>query len=353
VALSSRGKAIVAGGAVVAVLGGGVAALALSGNAPASVAGGLDSVLPGDQTPPTPCPLTGVASHGDEGPPARPALAVKVENAPEARPQVGLSHADIVYEEPVEGGVTRFIVVFQCDDASRLGPVRSARMTDISVLAQYGTPLFGFAGGAPQVRNAVARADIVDLNYIDAAARYVRDESRPAPHNLYTTSKKLYKAGRSSAVAPEPVFAYSDDIEGKSKPAKSVHIPFSDTYADVNWAWDAADAHWLRSHGTDPHVLENGEQVAATNLVVMKVKVTDSDIEDVAGYASPEVDLVGSGKAWVLRDGRVIQGRWVRDSDGDITRFETKTGEEIALAPGNTWVEFVPTSVPVEISAKG
>jgi hypothetical protein len=353
VALTSRGKAIVAGGAVVAVLGGGVAALALSGNAPASVAGGLDRVLPGDQTPPTPCPLTGVASHGDEGPPARPALAVKVENAPEARPQVGLDRADIVYEEPVEGGVTRFIAVFQCEDAPRLGPVRSARMTDISVLAQFGAPLFGFAGGAPQVRNAVAKANVVDLNYIDAAPQYVRDESRPAPHNLYTTSSKLYKAGKSSDGAPQAIFVYTDEIEGKSKPAKAVHIPFSTSYADVNWSWDKADARWLRSHASDPHLLENGEQVAATNLVIMQVKVSDSEIQDVAGFASPEVKLLGSGKAWVLRDGRVIQGRWLRDSDGDITRFETKSGDEIALAPGNTWVELVPTSVPVEISAKG
>jgi hypothetical protein len=85
----------------------------------------------------------------------------------------------------------------------------------------------------------------------------------------------------------------------------------------------------------------------------MQVKVTDSEIQDVAGFASPEVKLLGSGKAWVLRDGRVIQGRWLRDSEGDITRLETKSGDEIALAPGNTWVELVPTSVPVEISAKG
>lgn len=351
-ALTSRGKAIVGVGAVVAVLGGGVAALAISGTAPDSVASAIDGFVPGDQTPPTPCPLTGVASRGDQGPPARPALAVKVENAPEARPQAGLDHADIVYEEPVEGGVTRFIVVFHCDDTSRLGPVRSARMTDISVLAQYGTPLFGNAGGANKVRHAVASADLVDLNYIDAEPVYTRDESREAPHNLYTTTKALYKAGKAKGTDAEAVFVYSDEIDARSKPAKSVHIPFSTTYADVFWTWSKADGEWVRAHGTEPHVMENGEQVSASNVVVMSVKVTDSEIVDVAGFASPEVDLVGSGKAWIFRDGRVIAGRWIRDGEGDIARFETKDGSEITLSPGNTWVELAPTTISVEVGAR-
>ena len=124
-ALTSRGKAIVAGGAVVAVLGGGVAALALSGDNP--VAKAVDPFVPGDQTPPTPCPLTNQPVGSDKEPPNRPALAVKVENTPDAIPLVGLDKADIVYEEVVEGGITRFIVVFNCVErrTSRSRPQRS------------------------------------------------------------------------------------------------------------------------------------------------------------------------------------------------------------------------------------
>lgn len=349
-ALTSRGKALVAGGTVVAVLGGGMAALALSGNAPDSIVKAVDKVVPGDQTPQQPCPLTGEKLPGDQEPPKRPALAVKVENAPEARPQAGLDRADVVYEEPVEGGVTRYIVVFHCDDAPRLGPVRSARMTDISVLAQYGKPLFGFAGGAPKVRNEVGKANLVDLNYVDSAEEYVRDESREAPHNLYTTTKKLFKAGASRGSTPEPVFTYEDELDLKAKPAKSIHIPFSTTYADVYWRW--TKGRWARSHGSEPHLLESGDQVTAANIVVMSVKVSDSEIVDVAGYASPEVELVGSGKAWIFRDGRVVVGKWIRDREGDVTRLEAKDGSEIPLAPGATWVELVPTTVDVEFSAK-
>ncbi len=346
-AITSRGKAFIVGGAALLLLGGGVA-LALSGNAPTPIQQALSDIGVAPE-PPQPCPLTGQVLPGDAQPPERAVLAVKVENAPESRPQVGMDQADIVYEEPVEGGVTRFIVLFHCDDAARLGPVRSARMTDISVLAQYGEPLFGYAGGAPRVRNAVAEAPIVDVNYIDAASAYTRDESRVAPHNLYTTTKKLYKAGGSKGSAPAAVFTYDAELGPTSKPARTLHIPFS-SYADVIWSWD--QGKWIRAHGDEPHVMESGKQIAATNIVVMKVKVSDSDIVDVAGYASPEVDLVGTGKAWILRDGRVVIGRWVRDSESDLTRFETTAGEEIALAPGVTWVELVPTTVPVEISAK-
>ncbi len=349
-ALTPRGKALVAGGAVVAVLGAGVLALALTGNAPAAVQEALHEVGVAP-APIDPCPLTGRTLPGDKQPPDRPVLAVKIENAPEARPQAGLEAADIVYEEPVEGGVTRFIAMYHCGDSKRLGPVRSARTTDVSVLAPLDTPLFGFAGGSNAVRNQVADADLIDLNYIDAAQRYVRDESREAPHNLYTTTKGLFKAAKSRGGAAEAIFSYSDEVEGRSKPATGVGLLFSEAYADVNWAWDRGSAVWVRSHGSEPHMVESGRQVSTDNVVVLHVKMRASEtLEDVAGFPSPELTLVGSGKAWVFRDGRVIPARWVRDGEEDLTRLETKEGDEIQLHPGTTWVELLPTSVPVVIS---
>ncbi len=114
-ALTSRGKALVAGGAVVAVLGGGMAALALSGNAPGPVQEALHKIGVAP-APVQPCPLTGETLPGDKQPPNRPVLAVKVENTPDAQPLAGLQGADIVYEEVVEGGITRFVVLFNCDE---------------------------------------------------------------------------------------------------------------------------------------------------------------------------------------------------------------------------------------------
>jgi hypothetical protein len=87
---------------------------------------------------------------------------------------------------------------------------------------------------------------------------------------------------------------------------------------------------------------EGGAEIAVDNVVIQEVVVTDSDILDVAGFPSPEVELLGEGRAWVLRDGRLVVGRWRRDSLGDVTVFETRGGEEIALAPGTTFVELMP-----------
>jgi hypothetical protein len=132
-----------------------------------------------------------------------------------------------------------------------------------------------------------------------------------------------------------------------SKRVKQVHLPFSYS-SDVYWRWSAKRGVWLRSHGSERHLLDSGEQVSATNVVVQIVDVRTSDIADVAGNPSPELTLTGSGKAFVFRDGRMIVGRWQRDSLKDVTRFVARSGEEIALAPGSTWVELFPSTLSVE-----
>jgi hypothetical protein len=273
-----------------------------------------------------------------------------VENLPEARPQAGLNKADIVYEEPVEGGITRFIVLFQCQDASRVGPVRSARMTDSMVLPQYGHPVFGYAGGVPQVVHAVDAAGVKDVNYDIAVGAYVRDPNRAAPHNLYTTTQGLWKAAKKWG-APQPVFTYSAGLPAHAKKATFAHLGFSYS-SDVYWRWNAAKGVWLRFHGTVPHMLESGDQVSAKNVVVQQVKITYDGLSDVLGTLSPEAVTVGTGKAYVFRGGKVIVGKWVRNKVGDLTKFETLSGVQIPLAPGNTWVELFPANLKVEIGKK-
>lgn len=319
--------------------------------APAFIRNAVAKVGIGDGAPPPAptCPLTG--KPGPQGGiPDRPALAVKVENLPEARPQAGLDRADIVYEELVEGGITRFIAVYQCHDAGRVGPVRSGRLTDPDVLVQFGHPAIGYAGAANQVVKAIDRAGLIDVNYVAAASAYTRDPNRPAPHDLYASTGALWKAAGSVEGAPEPVFSYGPDVQGRSRRASTVHLPFSG-YSDVLWKWSRQDGMWLRSHGSVPHALEGGSQVSATNVVVMSVEVTyPGTIVDAAGNPSPEVTLTGSGKAYVFRDGRMALGRWERASLGDVTKFVSKDGQEIALAPGTTWVELLPSTIPVQAS---
>lgn len=349
--LTGRGKLVAA---VTTVTLAGVGAFGyfalFPGRAPAFVRSAMASVGIADPPPPSPpppvCPLTGVeAPRGNV--PNRPALAIKVENAPEARPQAALNEADVVVEEPVEGGYTRFIAIFHCDRSDRVGPVRSGRTTDPNYLRQYGEAVFGYAGGVAAVKAMVPRAGLVDANYIIAADSYTRDSSRSSPHNLYTTTHALWKAGRASTDVPRPVFKYSDTWGGESRKAPGVHLGFS-SVSDVYWTWSRRQGQWLRSHGEVAHMLEGGSQVSATNVVIQVVQVTNSTILDAAGNPSPDVELTGSGKAYILRDGRLIRGRWERDTLDDLTRFLTKDGTEIALAPGRTWVELLPSTIEVE-----
>ncbi|HXF74124.1 MAG TPA: DUF3048 domain-containing protein [Actinomycetota bacterium] len=340
--LTRRGK-VAAGVAAVLVAAGGVVAFASSGGAPAVIRRAIDTVT--GRTPPPTCPLTGEEAPGGEVP-DRPALAIKVENLPEARPQAGLDRADVVFEEPVEGGITRFIAVFHCRDARQVGPVRSARTTDDDVLVQFGRPILAYAGGAPAVRRDLEDSPLRLVSDLDAPDAYERVDARPAPHNLYTSTAALYRAARARGGAPEPVFTYAPQLELRSRRAREVHLPFS-SYSDVRWTWSPRAGAWLRWHGDEPHRLADGSQVAAANVVVMVVRVTPGDIVDAAGNPSPEVDLLGRGRAYVFRDGRMVVGRWVREAEGDLTRFLTRDGEEIPLHPGVTWVELFPSTLEV------
>ena len=311
---------------------------------PAIVRTGLSQVGLADEPPPPPeCPLTGQSVAGGVVP-DRPALAIKVENYPDARPQAGLQAADVIFEEPVEGGITRFIVVYHCDDEPRVGPVRSARTADPDVLAQLGVPILAYSGGAPNVVRAIEEANLLDLDETSGGAAFTRDVSRPSPHNLYVSTRALYRIASSTEPAPEPLFAYDEELTRKSRKATSVHLPFSTTYADVWWSWDRQADAWVRSHGQEAHMAEEGEQVSADNVVVQLVDVEVGP----RGGITPHLELVGSGKSYVFRDGRMIPGRWERENLRDVTRFVAKDGTEIALTPGRTWVELLPNTADVE-----
>ena len=186
---------------------------------PAFVRDTLQSVgLAGPEAgaPDATCPLTGEPVAGSEVP-DRPALAVKIENAAEARPQASLNEADVVVEEPVEGGYTRFIAVFQCGDSDRVGPVRSGRTTDPDYLRQLGPAVFGYAGGRNVVKLEVPAVGLVDVNYIIAADAYTRDETRAAPHNLYTTTDALWRAAKVEGRSPRPALRLRRRMGGRGR----------------------------------------------------------------------------------------------------------------------------------------
>jgi hypothetical protein len=313
-----------------------VGALALGGKGPAQ---GLVGKLV-HKAPPR-CPLTGQVARGGAVP-DRPALAVKVENLPESRPQTGLGTADIVFEEPVEAGITRFIAVYQCAGAARIEPVRSARLEDADVVRQFGHALFAHAGGVPKVTNRLHAAHLIDLNFIQYAADFRRDPARLAPHNLYTSTSLLWKHAPPKDGPPPALFTYDRNLPTAARQVAWVHLPFSG-YSDVYWRWSGKSGVWLRYHGTVPHTLSDGSQVRAKNVVVQVVNVTLSQITDVNGVHSPFAHVIGHGKAYVFRNGRMIVGRWSRSGLNAITTFTDRHGTVIPLMPGNTWVELYPS----------
>jgi hypothetical protein len=336
VALTKRGKVVIGGvaAAVVVVL----AILAFTGNAPGPLQRFVNTVA----GRPDPCPLTGKVRNGKDAP-ARPVLAVKVENTSDAYPLAGLERADVIYEEPVEGGLTRFAALFHCRDAGRVGPVRSARTTDPKILLQLSDqPILAFSGAHPKVTAALEAARVLQLTETSASVGFERDDSRSAPHNLFVATRPLYSLATKAGVdrsAPPALFRYDDTVPSTSRPRTSATVSFSGSNT-AEWAW--AGDRWVRQFDGAPMRSENGREIAVDNVVIQQVVVTMSDILDAAGNPSPEVELLGRGRAWILRDGRLIVGRWRRASLGDVTVFETKAGEEIALAPGTTFVELMP-----------
>jgi hypothetical protein len=291
-------------------------------------------------------PLTGVVFTGQQDWRSRPALAIKVENLPSARPQSGLDAADVVYEELAEGGITRFIAVFQSHGAEKVGPVRSARRVDPDVLAQFGG-LFAYAGGVPPVIDAVrATPGITDVSFNRETAAYWRAPDRKAPHNLYTSTNSLWRGRR--ATPPVPLFAFAEPLGPPGQGASSATFSFSPSET-MRYAYDPTARTYARFNGVSPHLLESGVQIAPVNVVFQIVSVGASSTVDVNGQNSPESRVLGDGEALVLSGGQVHRGRWVRSSIGAPTQFLDAAGNPIPLERGQTWVELIPAGRAIAV----
>lgn len=297
------------------------------------------------------CPLTGVPAQSGSTP-NQPAVAVVIGNDPAARPQSGLGSADVVFEMVAEGGITRFLAVFQCNQASDIGPVRSVRWVDLHVAEQLTHPILAFAGGIIPDRRLVASSRTIydaDLLTGRAVAAGVRTTSRVPPENLYTSTVSLRKLFHGTA-SPAPLFSFSSTVPTDASPAASAYIPYSYA-ADVRWTWSSSGSTWLRSYGSSPATTIGSAQASATNVVIESVQAVPGQYNE-SGPNSLGVHsiTVGSGPVVVLRNGEVIHGTWQRTSYGEPTQSVGTNGQPIVLAPGNTWVEIVPNTVPVAIA---
>jgi Protein of unknown function (DUF3048) N-terminal domain/Protein of unknown function (DUF3048) C-terminal domain len=282
--------------------------------------------------------------------PEHAALGVKLDNTERGRPQTGLAQADVVFEEMVEGGLTRLLAVYQSQDPDTIGPVRSARSTDLFILAELGRPLFAWSGANPTFAAAVEAADLLDVGAGAVPDAYHRAPDRPAPYNLYAAPAQLRAAvagDDGASVPPEPLFTYRDEGAPLSGPGVEPATTFRSTGAgglstSIAWNWDAGSGTWLRSQDGTPHVDRDDRRLGVPNVIVRFTPYRDSGVRDSVGAVVPEADAVGEGDAWLLSGGQMQRGRWSKPSADAPTTYVDSDGSPLRLAPGQTWVEVLP-----------
>jgi hypothetical protein len=210
------------------------------------------------------------------------------------------------------------------------------------VLLQYeNEPLIAYSGGQLAVVNLLNRSGLLGLTEDSAPGGFERDTTRSAPHNLFVSTSTLYGLAKKTVKhegVPDPIFTFSTDVP-KGKAVRAVAIDFSSS-SIAQWSWSGG--RWVRMLDGAPMKLEDGKSLAVDNILIQQVVVTESNLVDVLGNHSPEVKMTGTGKAWLLRNGKLIQGKWVRKKLKDVTVFRTKQGEAFVLNPGTTFVELAP-----------
>ncbi|HEX4220276.1 MAG TPA: DUF3048 domain-containing protein [Acidimicrobiales bacterium] len=344
------------GGVGALVVGAVVALLVTSGSSPSGASKPPVTVAPITAVPPTTttsaptCPLTGTPAPGGTVP-GRPALGVKIGNYPDDRPSAGLNQADVVFEEPVEGGITRLVAVFQCQSPALVGDLRSARQPDVGILSQLSKPLFVHAGGIDPVIALLQAAPLTDENLLSgaAASAVIQQPGRSAPYSTFANTATLWALDPADNTAPAPIFTYTPAPPAGSVAGSggSAHIPFSGT-SDVTWTWNPAADNYLRSYATGPDTLIDGSQSAANNVVIMTVQTSNGPwLENDQGGLEVQVPDTGSGPVVVLRNGAAITGTWTRTSLTQPPRLTAANGTPITLQPGNAWEELVPSGITV------
>ncbi len=288
-------------------------------------------------------PLTGLSI--DPAQAGRPVLVVKIDNAPKARPQAGLIEADVVVEEEVEGGITRFAALFHSRDAANTGPVRSARSTDILIASTLNRPLFAYSGANLAFQNLIARSPLVDVGVDRFPNEYRREPRRPAPYNQFSSTPGLYSHVPPGAGPPPSLLVFRQagaaaDAPGAA-PVAGVDVEFRGiVLTAVKYRWEASSGTWKRSQDGGPHLDTGGVQVAPRNVVVQSVDYRDTGFYDQSGAPVPEAALVGEGVAWVFTDGKLVRGRWRKPSPTAVTEYVDSSGAAIRMTPGSTWIEL-------------
>jgi len=279
----------------------------------------------------------------------RRVVSVKVENSPQARPQTGLNSADVVYESVTEGGITRFNALFHSTDPKTVGPVRSARLSDLWIVPQYGA-LFFYSGASSTINGRVNGMGLENLSQDNGVfAPYFRSSERSAPHNLYLRMKAARAEGKKRgypASAQAKPLRFSGSVQG-SDTVTEIRVPLSDVQT-TTWVYRKGSGDYVRSdNGNKSTDAATGKRVTADNVVVLWARYKPFS-RDKAGSTTYDINLGGDGRASVFRDGVKIDGTWEATREAPPV-LKTEDGAIIKLAPGRTWFEVVDKQVDIKL----
>ncbi|MEW2612121.1 DUF3048 domain-containing protein [Streptomyces sp. NPDC047880] len=264
------------------------------------------------------------------------ALVVKIDNAAAARPHTGVDAADVVYAEQVEGGLSRLIAVYATRLPKTIGPVRSARESDLELLRQFDRPTLAFSGAQKKLLPLIDKAPLKAETPGNAADAYFRGPGRPAPHNLYLTPGRIVPETPGEAALTTGFHYGAAPAGGMATASRTVRYPA----ASFSFTWSDARDRWLVGMDGTPATTADGERMTTGTVVVQYVKVRASAFRDFLGNNTPYTETVGSGKAQVLRDGRAWDVDWKREKATDGTSFTTGDGTPVNFAEGQVWVVF-------------
>ncbi|MEG3615993.1 DUF3048 domain-containing protein [Isoptericola haloaureus] len=287
-------------------------------------------------------PLTGQRT---DKVPKRPAVAVKIENSPAARPHTGLHRADVVWEQVVEGGITRFVAVYHSDYPDEVGPIRSVRPMDPATVAPMRGLLAASGGIGSYLRNVERRGTQLVIND-DGDPGFWRWSGRYAPHNVYGNVRTFARqADRRRAEPPPAQFRYAPGAKkatarSEGKRARTADVRLSAAQR-TTWTWNRGDGAYRRSDNGTPSI-SSGQRVTARNVVLLRMQVSLTSQRDASGARVPKTELVGSGTGRVLSGGRSVAVEWSKKGPRKPLRLTRPNGDPVRLAPGTTWVELVP-----------
>ena len=273
-----------------------------------------------------------------------PVLAVKIDDTPDAHPQVGLSQADVIYIEQVEGGLTRLAAIYSNKLPPTIGPVRSARISDLEILAQYGKVGFAFSGAQHKLLPKISQANLYNLSAeVEPPSIYFRDTTRFEPTNMFLyPSALLQKAmkieGKSIDTVKEVGWKFG---KGPDTGAEIVSAKISWPSSRYEVIWSKDQKRWLLNYSGTQDVDETGGQLGSPSFVIQKVSITDSEYHDKVGGITPFSNTVGSGTGYVLRDGKAIAANWNRPDSLSGTTWTLPDGSNVNFATGQIWIALI------------